>query len=113
MNVIIAGGRDFNVYGKVAWQANNFPLHINEVVCGCAKGADSLGREWAKANNVPYREFPADWEAHGKRAGYLRNIEMAEYSDALLAFWDGKSKGTKNMIDEALKRGLFVKVVMY
>ena len=59
------------------------------------------------------RVFPADWDKYGKRAGYLRNVQMAEYADALLAFWDGESRGTKNMIDEALSRGLKVGVKRY
>jgi hypothetical protein len=59
---------------------------------------------------VPLKIFPAQWSIYGKGAGYIRNREMAQYADALIAFWDGKSKGTKNMIDEAKKQGLIIKV---
>lgn len=72
---------------------------IDEVVSGKARGADTAGEAWAEANDIPVAEFPADWDEHGKRAGYLRNKEMAEYGDQLIAIWDGKSRGTSMMID--------------
>ena len=57
--------------------------------------------------------YPADWERHGRAAGPIRNEEMAEVSDALIAFWDGKSRGTKSMIEIAMRKGLQVAVVRY
>ena len=57
--------------------------------------------------------YPADWERHGRAAGPIRNEEMAEVSDALIAFWDGKSRGTKSMIEIARRKGLQVAVVRY
>lgn len=85
-------------------------ISVSEVVSGCARGADTLGERWAHDNNIPVRRFPADWDTHGSRAGYLRNIQMAEYADALVAVWDGRSKGTGHMIDIARKRGLHIHV---
>ena len=100
MKVIIAGSRKGFVARNVfeAIEESNFV--ITEVVSGCARGVDRDGEYWAKLNNIPVKLFPADWESHGKSAGYLRNLEMAEYADALIAVWDGKSKGTFNMIHQ-------------
>lgn len=70
---------------------------IQEVVCGCANGADSAGELWAKHNGIPVKHFAADWSAHGKAAGPIRNKQMAEYGDELLLIWDGQSPGSKSM----------------
>src|SRR5690606_6698690 len=78
-------------------------LHEVEIVSGGARGADLLGEAYAKEHNYPLKKFPAKWGVHGKAAGPIRNQEMAEYSNALIAFWDEKSKGTKSMIDLARK----------
>lgn len=84
-----------------------------EVVSGHALGTDRLGEIWAEHHNIKVTTFPANWQLHGKRAGYLRNIEMAEYADALVAFWDGMSKGTKHMIDIAKSKNLQVRVIKF
>lgn len=63
---------------------------------------------WARRNNVPVEKYPANWDKYGKSAGYIRNEEMAKVADSLLAIWDGKSRGTKHMIDIATKKGLTV-----
>ena len=55
--------------------------------------------------------YPAEWEKHGKAAGYKRNARMADNADGLLAVWDGESRGTKHMIREAVDRGLEIRVV--
>lgn len=88
----------------------NTPFEITEVVSGTCKGVDQLGEEWAERKGIPVKKFPADWSKHGRRAGPLRNREMAKYADALIAIWDGKSRGTRSMIDEALREGLEVYV---
>lgn len=72
---------------------------IDKVVSGCAAGPDSDAIEWAEQNGVPVDKHPALWDEYGKAAGFIRNAEMAAIGDVLLAFWDGKSKGTKHMID--------------
>ena len=69
--------------------------------------------ENAKDNNISLMCFPADWNKYGKRAGYIRNEQMAKEADALIAFWDGKSKGTKHMIDIARSKGLLIRVIRY
>ena len=124
MKLIIAGGRDFTDVPLAAWHFTAFveELHpeatalvpcITEIVSGTARGADKVGEEVAKAFGIPVKQFIPDWDGLGKRAGFVRNAEMAEYGDALLAFWDKRSKGTKHMIDTATKKGLKVKVVYY
>jgi len=85
-------------------------FNITEVVSGGARGVDSYGEAWAKARGIAIKRFPADWSTHGKKAGFLRNVQMAEYADVLVAVWDGKSRGTRHMISAALRRKLKVKV---
>lgn len=107
MKVIIAGSRIFNedliiINTAIAMSA----FKVDEIVSGGARGIDRLALKYAQLIDMPYKVFPADWEKNGRKAGYLRNIQMAEYSDALIAIWDGKSKGTKHMIDIAKKKKL-------
>jgi len=70
-----------------------------EIISGGAPGIDRLGELYAGANRIPCKVFSADWVAYGRAAGPRRNLEMAKYGDALLAIWDGKSPGTRNMIE--------------
>ena len=115
LRIIIAGGRDFNDYKTLCGVCDYMFQKQKEIeiVSGTANGADKLGEQYANEMGYPIKQFPADWDKHGKKAGYLRNKEMAEYADALLALWDGKSKGTKSMIDLAKKNNLKVRVVRY
>jgi len=110
LRIIIAGSRgvdDHSVVGKAIKESG---LEVTEVVSGCARGVDRLGEEWAEENDVPLRRFPADWERHGSAAGFIRNAEMARHADALVAIWDGSSRGTAHMIKLARRKGLIVKV---
>lgn len=111
MKVIIAGSRDFNDYRVLTKAIMKSGLKIEEVVCGMARGVDLLGKHWADQRGIYVKEFPADWNAHGRRAGPIRNAEMAKYADALIAIWDGESKGTANMISQARLKNL--KVFVY
>jgi len=113
--VIVAGGRDFSDISKMTRTLDSLLRNKEavEIVSGCARGADMLGQHYANDRNYPFSTFPADWDKYGKSAGYRRNAEMAEYADALVAFWDGESRGTKHMIDLANKNGLEVRVVSY
>lgn len=114
-NIIIAGSREFTDYNIVKKSLKEFLLSKNTtdkptIICGMARGADMVGYSLAKKCGLPLKEFPADWSI-GKRAGYIRNEQMAKYAHehgngVLLAFWDGKSKGTKSMIELAKKYGL-------
>jgi len=115
MKVIIAGGRDFNNYNLLCRKADKILSRQNEIeiVSGTAKGADKLGERYAEERGYPVKRFPADWGTHGKRAGYIRNEEMAIYADGLIAFWNEQSKGTKHMIDLAELHKLKVRVITY
>ena len=84
-----------------------------QIVCGMARGADRLGERYAKENGYKVIYLPADWDSDGKSAGFKRNIKMAEIADALVAFWDGKSTGTKHMIETAKSKGLDVRIKRY
>jgi hypothetical protein len=105
---IIAGCRYIDNYQHVldAVQASGFSIDL--VVSGKSKGIDLLGERWAEENEKPVKLFPADWKAHPRAAGPIRNRKMAEFAGALIAIWDGRSRGTKNMIQEAQKRNLQV-----
>lgn len=83
------------------------------IVCGTARGADRLGEKYAKEMGFHVAYFLADWERYGKAAGYIRNKEMAQNADALVAFWDGESRGTKSMIDLAKEYDLAVRVLKF
>jgi len=98
VKVVIAGSRGITDMSMVETAIEESGFQIDEVVCGGAKGVDSLGARWAKANGIPVKWFPAQWHRYGKRAGMERNIDMARYADALIAVWDGKSIGTAHML---------------
>lgn len=116
--VIIAGGRHFDNYQLLKehcdyYLQNKMKEYQIIVISGHAAGADTLGERYAQERGLPLDAHPADWKAHGKSAGYVRNKEMAEVADALIAFWDGVSRGTKNMINLAKSKGLKVAIVRY
>ncbi len=116
--LIVAGGRDFNDYARLSAELFSLAEHTLkaesvELVSGMARGADALGYRFAKEENVICHEFPADWDTYGKRAGYLRNTEMANFSDGLIAFWDGISRGTKHMIETMKAQGKPVWIIQY
>ncbi len=113
--VIVAGSRDFHDYSIVEEKldylfSNRKP---DSIVCGGARGADELGAEYAKKHGIKVDLFPADWDTYGKSAGYIRNTEMAKNAEALVAFWDGKSRGTAHIIETAKAHGLAVRVIKY
>jgi|SRR5579864_3963802 len=112
VKTIIAGSRNAQVTMKQlmdAIQQSGFP--ITEVVSGNSGNVDKLGEQWAKAMKLPITQFNAAWQAYGSSAGPRRNRQMAAYADALIALWDGKSRGTLNMIKEATKHELSVYVI--
>lgn len=111
MKTIIAGSRDINkpeILATAILNALDNGLSITEVVSGGARGVDTLGEHWAALAAVPIKRFPAEWDKYGRSAGIIRNTEMAKYANALIAVWDGKSRGTKHMIDYAKLKNLAV-----
>lgn len=115
MKLIVAGSREFNDYDllKKSIQENFQRAEVEEIVSGTARGADSLGERFAIDYSIPIKKYPANWDLYGKSAGYRRNVEMADYADALIAFWNGKSKGTGHMINIAKEKNLRVIVVNF
>ena len=111
--IIIDGGRRFKDYVLLCETMDRYLLEITQVVSGLAKGADTLGIKWANQHDLPVADFPADWYRYGQAAGRRRNIEMADYADQLVAFWDGRSNGTGHMIRVMKSRNKPVQVVSY
>lgn len=134
--VIVAGGRDFEDWNhdncktleKIDKILSNYAEDDIEMVTGKAAGADQIPYYYKIWHGYELSEFPALWsditatpcvvkEKNGYKynalAGHNRNEKMAVYADALIAFWDGKSTGTKDMIDRAKKHGLKVRVIRY
>lgn len=118
--VIIAGGRDFSDYERLKTVcdkvlANKFDEGVT-VISGTARGADSLGEQYARERGLQVIRMPADWDRYGKAAGYRRNEEMAKTAGpggGLIAFWDGNSRGTKHMLDLAKQYGLAIRLIRY
>ncbi len=104
MRVAIIGSRCEDD-GLTARIRDNLPPYTTEIVSGGAKGVDKAAEEVAKELGIPFREFLPDYEAYGKRAPLVRNDQIIDYADMVLAFWDGESHGTKYVIGECLKRG--------
>jgi len=111
MKTIIAGSRNItspDIINRAMEQSLFIPTYV---LSGKAIGVDRLGELWATVNNIPILYYPADWNKYGKSAGYKRNEEMAKNASALVSIWDGVSKGTKHMINLAVKYKL--KIYIY
>lgn len=123
MRVLVCGSRTWTNREMLRRQLDRLvdqcTDNILAVIHGCAQGADLLAKEWATdvagiyTVNVALMEFPANWRIHGKSAGFIRNQQMLTEGkpDLVLAFWDGKSRGTKHMIDLAKKAGVRVEII--
>ena len=110
--IIVAGSRTFNNYPLLKKVLDERKDEFKEVVCGDAKGADSMGETWAIQNGIKVVHFPADWKL-GSAAGFIRNHQMGDYADELIAFWDGKSSGTKDMIEYMRKLDKLVNIIYF
>jgi predicted Rossmann fold nucleotide-binding protein DprA/Smf involved in DNA uptake len=120
MRIIISGSREFNNYEIIENKILDIIGKLNsnnnvEIVSGGCRGVDKCAEMFAYRNGYEFTEFPADWSL-GKRAGYLRNKQMAEYASesvngTLISFWNMKSRGTKMMIDLARQHGLDVYII--
>jgi hypothetical protein len=113
MRTIIAGSRSITNYTEIIKAIALCGFKPTSIISGGARGVDNLGEKFGYDFNLPVFVYPANWKDHGKRAGYIRNSEMAKNADALIAIWDGKSKGTKHMIDIAVQRGLKIYVHLF
>jgi hypothetical protein len=113
MKYIVAGGRDFRRKRQMRLALDKIIGRDDVIISGGANGADDLGESYAAWRGVGMKKMPADWKKHGKAAGAIRNQQMAQYADGLIAFWDGRSKGTKDMIERAVRCSLEVHVYRY
>ena len=126
MRVIIAGSRSIKNYDEIVRAVEESDFTITEVVSGGAKGVDTLGEKFAIENNISFTVYKAEWKKlegvepkfvkdgpygfYNVNAGRVRNEKMGDYADALIAVWDGESRGTKHMIDymKKLKKKVFI-----
>lgn len=109
MRTIIAGSRDLGMIDLLN-AIGTCPFMPTVVICGGARGIDTWGSVWAGNHKIPVELYPADWNMYGKSAGYRRNQLRASKAEALIAVWDGYSKGTKHMIDIAKEKGLIIHI---
>ena len=107
MRVAVIGSRNLSVPDLERY----LPANVSEIVSGGAKGIDSQAAEYARQNGLTLTEFLPDYARYGRGAPLKRNEQIAEYANAALAFWDGKSKGTKYTISLFEKLGKRVIVV--
>lgn len=119
MRVLVCGSRtwtDFSAMQKVFVELCDASCEAREplpvLIHGAARGADSMAEDLAKIHNWSILSFPANWERDGRSAGFKRNQQMLDEGkpDLVLAFWDGLSRGTENMISIARKAGIYVRV---
>lgn len=117
--IIIPGSRGFTNFPLMERMLDRLLLQYGddiEIVSGHAEGADKLGEEYAKKHNIKCAVFPAQWEKHGRKAGPLRNTQMLEYAmkqePVVVAFWDGQSRGTLDMLGKAQRNGVPATVII-
>ena len=115
MKLAVVGSRDFDLYDLMEKYLNKIhsiePITI--IISGGAKGADLLSEKWAKENNINIKIYKPNWGKFGKKAGYMRNVDIVQNADKVIAFWNGTSKGTKHSIDLCKKKDKKCKIVYY
>lgn len=102
MKVAVIGSRNLSVLDLSPY----LPEGTTEIVSGSAKGIDTCARDYALAHNLKLTEFLPDYARYGRGAPLKRNITIIEYADCVLAFWDGASRGTQDVIDQCAKRNI-------
>jgi len=118
MKIIIAGSRNITdkyrinqaIFNGIKKLISIDKINEVEIISGCARGVDEEGEHWARSLGLKVLHFPADWDKFGKRAGFLRNKEMIDVADGLIAIWDGESKGTQHTINLAKDKGIPIHV---
>jgi len=113
MRVAIVGTRTFNNDMMFREYMEKYVSENDTIVTGDADGADHMARIWAAEHKMPLMVFPANWKLHGIKAGPMRNQQIVDASDKMVAFWNGLSRGTANSIDNAQRRGIHLIVARY
>lgn len=111
MKIAIIGSREFNDYNLLVNVLNPVKHKITLIVSGGARGADSLAERFAQENKIQTTIFLPDWDKHGKKAGFLRNQDIINTADVVIAFWNGESPGTKHSIELAKKFNKPIKII--
>lgn len=105
MKILICGSRDINDPALVSRAVSQSGMTPTQIISGGARGVDRLAKEFAASRGIEFTEYLADWDRYGKRAGFMRNCVMVGTADAVIAIWDGKSRGTKHSISYATSQG--------
>lgn len=111
MKVVIAGSRTYKDYSFFEKELNKLNLNPTEIISGGAHGVDAMAEIYAEHNHIELRVFEADWQLFGRAAGPIRNENMAKVGDVLVAFWDGQSRGTLDMINKMEKKNKPVHII--
>ena len=109
MKIAIIGSRNLGVIGLEKF----LPKNVTEIVSGGARGVDACAREYAQTHGIRLTEFLPDYNRYGRTAPLKRNLEIIAYAEMVLAFWDGKSRGTKYVTDNCKKQGVPIRVYLY
>ena len=109
MKIAIIGSRNLGVIGLEKF----LPKNVTEIVSGGASGVDACAREYALTHGIRLKEFLPNYNRYGRTAPLKRNLEIIAYAEMVFAFWDGKSRGTKYVIDNCKKQGVPIKVYLY
>lgn len=116
--IVIFGGRDFSDYHRMEQDFLTLAENVGDevglsIVSGMARGADAVAVQIARKHHVKLYEFPADWDTHGRGAGFIRNRQMAEFADEGIGYWDQRSRGTRGMILDMQKLNKPLTVLHY
>ena len=113
MKIAVVGSRNFSNYQILKDTLDKYKNKCKLIISGGAKGADKLAEKYAEENGIETKIFKPDWKRYGKGAGLIRNKQIVENADLIIAFWDGKSKGTAHTITYAQKSGKQVEIILF
>lgn len=108
MKVAIIGSRSLEIRNLGKYMPND----VTEIVSGGAKGIDKCAEDYAKTHGIKLTVFLPEYEKYGKAAPLKRNLQIIDYSDLVIAFWEGKSKGTKYVIDNCKKKNKPIQIIL-